>query len=265
LLRALFSGVYTVDNMDFILRDSYMAGFGPHAFDLERLLHYSFFTPQGLTLHLKGLAALAHFIEVRGELFRSLYFHRTGRAIDLTMADLFGPSMQQLLPGNPLLDLDSYRQLTEWSLLVDVERWRHDPDPERRRLGEGWQTVLERRVPWKMACERTLRLEAGQAELTSIFTDPELVEKRVRSQLPAGLHDLEFRADVARHYHRPVCAAALRQNFVYEPATGAIRALSEHELFSRLPISFSLCRLYARDHAHDADLAQALDRLLETS
>jgi len=30
-----------------------------------------------------------------------------------------------------------------------------------------------------------------------------------------------------------------------------------------MPRSFSLCRLYARDHAHDADLANALDRLLQ--
>src|SRR5439155_8189506 len=39
-LRALFGGVYTVDNMDFVLRDSYMSGHSPWAFDLDRLLHY---------------------------------------------------------------------------------------------------------------------------------------------------------------------------------------------------------------------------------
>jgi hypothetical protein len=31
-----------------------------------------------------------------------------------------------------------------------------------------------------------------------------------------------------------------------------------------LPESYSLCRLYTRDHAHDADLATALDQLLGT-
>ncbi len=263
LLQALFSGVYTVDNMDFVLRDSYLAGHGPRAFDLDRLLHYSFFTPQGLTLHAKGLAALVHFVEARGELFRSLYFHRTVRAIDLTLADLFRPTLEQLLPGNPLEHLDRYRELTEWSLLVDVERWRVDADPERRRLGEAWQAILQRRVQWKMACERTIRFEKGQPELTSIFTDADLVEHRVRAQLPASLRDLPFRADVARHYHRPISPAAVRQNFVYEPATGQVRSLSEHELFSHLPVSFSMCRLYALDHGHDAELATALDRLLE--
>src|SRR5262249_21457703 len=171
LLRALFSGIYTVDNMDFVLRDSYMAGHGPRAFDLDRLLHYSFFTPQGLTLHAKGLSALVHFIEARGELFRGLYFHRTVRAIDLTLAELFQTTMQHLFPGSPRDHLDRYRELTEWSVLVDVARWRSDVDPERRRLGEAWQAVLQRRLTWKMACERTIRFEQGQSELTSIFTD----------------------------------------------------------------------------------------------
>jgi HD superfamily phosphohydrolase len=263
LLRALFGGIYTVDNMDFVLRDSLMGGHGPRAFDLDRLLHYSFFTPQGLTLHAKGVSALLHFIEVRGELFRNLYFHRTVRAIDLTLADVFGPTLERLFPGNPLEHLGQYRRLTEWSLLVDVERWPDDPDPDRRRLGEAWQAILQRRVQWKMACERTIRFEQGQSELASIFTDADLVERKVRAQLPPALRPLPFRADVARHYHRPISSAAARQNFLYEPATGKVRPLSEHEPIARLPVSFSVCRLYARDHAHDADLAGALDQLLQ--
>jgi HD superfamily phosphohydrolase len=263
LLRSLFAGVYTVDNMDFVLRDSYMAGHGPRAFDAERLLHYSFFCPQGLALHVKGLTALAHFIDARGELFRSLYFHRTVRAIDLTLIDLFKPTFQILFPWNPLDHLDRYCDLTEWSLLAEVERWKEDSDPAKRRLGEAWDAVLERRVYWKMACERAIRFEAGQSEWVSIFTDPDLVEKRVRALLPASLQSLPFRADVARHYHRPISPATARLNFIYEPATGKYRSLSEHDQFSRLPVSFSLCRLYARDHRYDSELASALDRLLQ--
>jgi HD superfamily phosphohydrolase len=263
LLRSLFSGVYTVDNMDFVLRDSFMAGHGPQAFDVDRLLHYSFFTPQGLTLHAKGLSALLHFLEARGELFRTLYFHRTVRAIDLTMADLFGPTMERLVPGNPKEHLDRYLRLTEWSLLGDVERWADAADPETRRLGEAWQAVLQRRIAWRMACERTIRFEEGQSELASIFTDAALVEHRVRDQLPRPLRDLAFRADVARHYHRPISSATARQNFFFEPATGQVRPLSEHEQVTRLPVSFSLCRLYALDHRHDAELAAALDKLLQ--
>ncbi len=74
MLRSLFSGLYTIDNMDFVLRDAYMSGFNGRAFDLARLLHYSFFSEQGLTIHQRGLSALVRFIGVRAELFRSCIF-----------------------------------------------------------------------------------------------------------------------------------------------------------------------------------------------
>src|SRR5205085_2838993 len=154
LLRTLFSGIYTVDNMDFVLRDSYMSGHGTQAFDLNRLLHYSFFTEHGLTLHTKGLAALERFIEARAKLFRSLYFHRTVRAMDLSLAEIFGQTMKLLFPGNPLQHLERYQRFTEWSLLSEVERLRDDPSPEARKLGQAWRDILERRIAWKMACER---------------------------------------------------------------------------------------------------------------
>jgi HD superfamily phosphohydrolase len=263
LLRALFSGVYTVDNMDFVLRDSYMSGHGPQAFDLNRLLHYSFYTPSGLTLHAKGMSALERFMEARDKLFRHLYFHRTARAIDLSLTDLFGPTMKLLFPGNPLAHLDAYRRLTEWSLLSDVERWPDDADPEKRRLGEAWRAVLQRRIGWKMACERTFHFAQGQPELASIFTDPELVERKVRGQLPAELRDLPFRADVARSYHLPLGSDSVRQNFIYQPETGKVTCMSEYAQLRRQPASFSVCRLYSQDHTHDAELTAALDRLLQ--
>jgi HD superfamily phosphohydrolase len=263
LLRALFSGIYTVDNMDFVLRDSYMSGHGPRAFDLDRLLHYSFFTRQGLTLHARGLATLETFLEARGKLFQSLYFHRTVRAIDLTLKEVFKPTLNLLMPVNPLQDLPRYRRLTEWSLLADVERWPDDSDPKKQQLGAAWADILCRKVRWKMAHERNIRFEQGQSELTSIFTDPELVERAVRQQLPPALRGLEFRADVARHYHFPFSTVGARQNCYFEPATGQIRPLAAHAEVLHMPRSFSLCRLYARDHAHDADLANALDRLLQ--
>ncbi|MDO5566282.1 MAG: HD domain-containing protein, partial [Planctomycetia bacterium] len=50
MLRGLFCGLYTVDNMDFVLRDAYMSGYSRQAFDIDRLIHYSFFSEQGLTL-----------------------------------------------------------------------------------------------------------------------------------------------------------------------------------------------------------------------
>ncbi len=138
-LRSLFCGLYTVDNMDFVLRDAYMSGYSQKAFDLDRLLRYSLFTARGLTIHERGLSALERFIAVRGDLFRTIYYHRTVRAIDLTLQELFAESKADLFPGNPLEHLDDYLQFTEWSLLVRVADWQRATDPRLRALGERWR------------------------------------------------------------------------------------------------------------------------------
>lgn len=258
-LRALFSGIYTVDNMDFVLRDAYMSGYNVKAFDLFRLLHYSFFTPSGLTIHANGMRALINFIEVRANLFRTIYFHRTVRALDVALVDVFGQSMAHLFPGNPLEHLDQYRRFTEASFLVDVQRWAAGDDPLRKELGQRWERIFTRQVLWKMAAERAMYFHSGQSEQTTIFSEPEVVEKRVRKKLPKDLRDVEMRVDIARHYHRPSTRLPSGgQNFVYDPSEGAPCELSDYELFRELPLSFSICRIYARDHQHDAAIQKAL-------
>src|SRR5439155_27264325 len=106
--------------------------------------------------------ALVRFLGVRAELFRRIYFHRTGRAIDLALRDLFIASRELLFPGNPLDHLEEYGRFTEWSLLVDVARWSESDDPRKRALGPRWREFLARQVRWKMVCQRTLVY--GQAD-----------------------------------------------------------------------------------------------------
>jgi HD superfamily phosphohydrolase len=262
-LRALFSGIYTVDNMDFVLRDAYMSGYSLRSFDISRLLHYTFFTPDGLTIHARGLPTLIHFIETRANLFRAIYFHRTVRSLDLALEELFPATMERLFPGNPLEHLDAYRRFTEFSFLIDVERFDLSDDPETRELGRRWDDILRRKVPWKMACERTINFHAGTSEQTTIFSEPELVERRLRRHLPPAIRDIPLAIDVARHYHRPSGRLpTMGQNFLLDPATGTTRALHDDELFRALPVSFLIFRVYARNHDHDAPLNAALNAVL---
>jgi HD superfamily phosphohydrolase len=44
-LSPVFSGIYTADNMDYVLRDSYMAGVSTDLVDVDRLIYYTFFSP----------------------------------------------------------------------------------------------------------------------------------------------------------------------------------------------------------------------------
>lgn len=263
LLRSLLSGIYTIDNMDFVLRDAYMTGYSQRSFDLDRLLHYSFFTTSGLTIHERGMDALMRFMAVRAELFRSVYFHRTVRAVDLTLADLFADSCDLIFPGNPLEHLEEYLSFTEWSLLVDVSRWPNAADSRLRALGNRWQQLLRRQIPWKTVVQRTLVFDEGIAEQSSIFSDPGFVEQKLQELLPAALRDLPLRVDVARHIQRPhTRGPSAGQNYMYDSARDEVRPLNANELFSRLPTSQRICRVYACGEEHAAELARALDTLI---
>ncbi|MGE0755935.1 MAG: HD domain-containing protein [Pirellulaceae bacterium] len=263
LLRGLLSGIYTIDNLDFVLRDAFMSGYSRQAFDLDRLLHYSFFTDAGLTIHDRGLDALIRFMGVRAELFRAIYFHRTVRAIDLALADLFRDSKHLLFPGSPLEHLGDYREFTESSLLVDVARWSRSEEVAKRELGQRWQALLRREVPWKMVCQRNFVFDESDRELSSIFSDREVVEKKLRDGLPADLRHTPLRIDIARLIHRPhTRGPADGQNFLYDSARDRVRPLTVSELYQRMPVSHRICRVYARSGEFAQPLAAALDRLI---
>jgi len=265
-LRSLFSGIYTVDNMDFVLRDAYTSGYNTKAFDLSRMLHYSFFTPAGLTIHARGLPTLINFIETRANLFRTIYFHRTVRALDLAIEDVFADTMRHLFSGNPLDDLEKYRKFDESTFIVDVRRWADSANPEVKALGDQWQNILHRNVSWKMAAERTMHFHSAQSDQMTIFSEPQLIERRLRSKLPAAMREVPLKFDVAKHYHRPSGRLpAGGQNFLIEPPHGEPTELSDDALFRALPISFLIFRVYAQDHAYDVEINTALGALLGAS
>lgn len=263
LLRTLLSGIYTIDNMDFVLRDSYMSGYSFRPYDLDRLLRYSFFTEAGMTIHDRGINALMQFMTARMELFRNVYFHRTVRAIDLTLVDLFQASKKHLFPGNPLEYLEDYLRFTESSLLVDVARWGLSDDPELKTLGARWQQLLSRQIPWKMVCQRNLVFAEGDSESSSIFSDPQLVETKLRQQLGPEWSEVELRVDIARQVYRPhTQGPAIGQNFLFDSSLNQVRPLQANELFGSLPVSYRICRIYALSNDLGVDLTSALDSLL---
>lgn len=263
MLQSLFCGIYTVDNMDFVLRDAYMTGLSPRSFELDRLLHYSFFSEQGLTIHDRGMNALVHFLSMKAELFRSVYFHRTVRAIDLELADLFGSSFELLFPGDPSERLDDYLELTEFSLLTDVRRWKKSKDPRVNTLGNRWEAWLSRKVPWQMLCQRNVSFSEGQHEAASVFSSPGILRETIKERLPEDLKETEFEIDLARHIHRPhTQGATAGMNFFYDSSSKRIRPLTTHGLYERLPVSHTIVRIYAKTTEHATVFAEVLDGLL---
>ncbi|MDR2346359.1 MAG: HD domain-containing protein [Planctomycetaceae bacterium] len=284
LLRSLFSGLYTVDNMDFVLRDAYMTGFGTSIVDVDRLIHYSFFTPEGLTIHQKGFAALIRFLNVRGELFRSIYFHRDVRAIDLTLNELFERSMGYIFPDpklpdkkeirNPLDYLDDYLGFTEWSLLIDVSRFGQSINLEKRELGLLWQKFLMRQVPFRMAAEKTILFQSDNREHTSIFGNEEILKQMIISKLPENLRSIDFQIDCARHQLRGGVQSDISggqqniinvQNCLFDPSMKTVRRLEDEDLFRYIPQSYRICRIYTKNYHHIESLAEAMNSIANST
>jgi len=254
LLQPLLGGIYTPDNCDYVLRDSYMCGVAIGPVDIERLLHYTFFTSNGLTIHQAGLPALQMFLNARLYLYTNVYFHRTTRAIDLHLQDIFRQTMALLFPKNPLTALSRYLSLTDWYVLETVRTWSRARSQEKRTLGEQWRHILIRQVRWKTAYSTLLEIPHGETSFT-----PKTFQTHMRQHLPRTIRHLDFRVDFAHKDPRPVNLMNMGgfQIFVYNAATQAVEKESLNHYLDYLPSRMITLRIFTEDHTHDALLGKA--------
>jgi uncharacterized protein len=172
-LQPLLSGVFTVDNLDYVRRDAYLTGVAIGPVDVERLRRYTFVSERGLTLFEPGLPALEMFLTSRRFIYQQVYFHRTVRAIDLDLGEVFGPSILAIFgEGSPGDRLAAYADLDEYGLLHQAARWaRGEAVADRPAAGDwtvtqdiaaGWQAILLRKPTWRSEAEIRAEYEAGQ-------------------------------------------------------------------------------------------------------
>ncbi len=261
-LQPLLSGIYTVDNLDYVLRDSYMCGISIGPIDMERLMHYSFFTNKGLTLHRAGSSALTMFLNARLYLYSNVYYHRTTRAIDFHLREIFKETMRIIFPYNPVERLDKYLELTDWSLLEEVRGWRISRDESKRTLFNEWEKILLRDVKWKMAFDTTLSLEGF--EKGKVIISPKELEERVRKSLSRAIKNIEFRVDMASHDPRPLNPLVMgnRQIHIYNPSTRVISKEPLKDFFDYIPARVVKCRIFALNHKYDLELSRAAEKVL---
>jgi hypothetical protein len=174
LLQPLLSGVFTVDNLDYVRRDAFFTGVKV-GIDVERLRRYAFISERGLTLYEPGVAALEGFLGARMLLHQAVYFHRTVRAIDLDLADVFQPAIEALFgDDSPAERLADYVDLDEYALLHQAARWARGEDVlaggargaagggrVSRAVADGWRGILLRRPGWRAEAEIRASYEAG--------------------------------------------------------------------------------------------------------
>jgi HD superfamily phosphohydrolase len=240
-LQPLLSGVFTVDNLDYVRRDAWMTGVAVDV-DVERLRRYSFIGERGLTLYEPGLGALELFLRARLFLYLQVYFHRTVRAIDLDLAEVFGPSVRAIFgEASPADALEAYADLDEYALVHRAARWARDEDVAANpRPGDGmvtpgiadaWRAILLRRPRWRSEAEVRLEYEAGG-----------LPADEIAALGPAEPGRVEI--DLATVDARPADATATDSLLAVEGRDGS--SLSVARSLGRLPAYATIARRYRR-------------------
>ncbi|MFI5284394.1 MAG: HD domain-containing protein [Candidatus Dormibacterales bacterium] len=260
-LRPAMVGAYSADNMDYVPRDSYICGVSAGPVDVQRIVHYSFIAERGLSLHSHAAEALYMFLNARLYLYHQVYFHRTVRRIDLQLREVFRPTLDLLLGGNPLERLEQYQALTEWSLLSDVDRWARAGGGQEHELGQAWAAVVARKLKWKLIYQG--HSDAREIPGTALSVTRDQFAMGIRELLPRELRNIAFEVDVASQESRafnPMTETA--DILFYEPLEDRFRQSQVLDLFKRLPVRMALFRIFAHDESHSKELIRAANAVL---
>ncbi len=144
-LDQIISSAVDVDKQDFIVRDTHHTGAEYGYIDIFRLIHALDVLGENLAVDLGALSALESLIIARIESFKSIYFHRVGRAAQIMLAIAMEKADEELgltkfKTAEDYLAMDDY---TVWTALKNCE--------QSSQIIEN----LERRKMLKCAYERT--------------------------------------------------------------------------------------------------------------
>ncbi|MGD0159149.1 MAG: HD domain-containing protein [Candidatus Bathyarchaeia archaeon] len=144
-LDQIISSAVDVDKQDFIVRDSYHTGAEYGFIDVSRLIHTLDVLEGDLAVDLGALSALESLIIARMESFRSIYFHRVGRAAQIMLS-------MAMEKANDELGLTSFKTPEEYLAMDDYTVWAMLKNCKK---SSAIIRNLERRKMLKCAYERT--------------------------------------------------------------------------------------------------------------
>lgn len=89
-ISRVFRGwLFTADVLDFLPRDAYFCGIKEWGVDVERIINWTRIFKDGVASEERVLPSITGYLLNRFQMFECVYFHRTARAIDCLMKDVF--------------------------------------------------------------------------------------------------------------------------------------------------------------------------------
>ena len=144
-LDQIISSAVDVDKQDFIVRDTFHTGAEYGFIDVFRLIHALDVLGEDLAVELGALSALEAFMIARIESFKSIYFHRVGRAAQIMLAMAMEKADEEL-------GLTAFQTPEEYLAMDDYTVW---ASLKKCEASKGVIDDLEHRRMLKCAYERT--------------------------------------------------------------------------------------------------------------
>src|SRR6266705_2822763 len=169
-LDQIISSSVDVDKMDFLVRDSFHTGAGYGSVDVHRLLYTMDVINGNLSVDGRAVATLESFLLATLESFRTIYFHRASRAVQIMI-------VQALEAAKDELNLLSFDEPDDYLRLDDYKVW---TDLKECKKSRRIMQDLEARRLLKCAYEKTVY---AMEELVSNVITKDSVRLEIQTEI----------------------------------------------------------------------------------
>jgi HD superfamily phosphohydrolase len=255
-LDQIISSAVDVDKQDFIVRDTYHTGAEYGFIDVYRLIHALDLLGENLAVELGALSALEAFVIARIESFKSIYFHRVGRAAQIMLSTAMDKANQEI-------GLTSFKTPEEYMELDDYTVW---AALKKCKASNEIINNLENRRMLKCAYERTFYEK--DAMISNLFGQ-ESYRNQIRSEIAkeAGVEIEKVIIDVPTVPSVPYHHAVLLESteipvFTRNAGEKKLQRLSESsKIFETLKGFMNILRVYT-DAENRAKVERATQNVL---
>lgn len=269
LMRMLFAGIYSADNLDYVCRDAYMTGVCKDAVDISRLMYYTHVRRNSngeliVALHRNGVSTLQRFLQTRFFMHESIYNHRTVRAIEIEMERVFEKTVDRILKGNLCDDLTRYLNLDDWSLISRANELARKDNSD---LGKSWRAIIDRNPRWQEAfCAGVKRRDPPgildfKNEKDRIYRENmwrDAIFEKVQQVIGSGINKEDIRVDIVILDLRP------EEPFVqvYDPLTKTLVSEPWDVISGGIPTRSYIIRAYTSQPNFISQVTEAAEAVI---
>ncbi|MCD6412982.1 MAG: HD domain-containing protein [Elusimicrobia bacterium] len=173
IFSKIMLGVYSVDIIDFLLRDKYYCGtkeFG--SIDIKRLLDNTVVTDSGFSMEKEALPAFKNFLATRMSMFCHIYFNEKKQLFETSFGKILPDVLKLMKVGDPYKNLRKYFFLDDYYVNSTLLDWSKRGAGEARKIGRKWEKIaVLRETPFAMVL-------SGQKSYFKFVRKSDLLDER---------------------------------------------------------------------------------------